>query len=408
MWILCLLFWADPASFDAALRAGLEALNSRNLPVARARLEEASRMQPKNAQVWLGLAQTYWKLHLPELARSSANKANTAAPADPLVCHGLAYFYTESGDPAKAAVNEVCYAAKNPRDRDAFPRAMDLYLAAGQPKAAIEAGRKALANEDRADVHNLMGEAYEMDGQPEAAVTEMRQAIKLNRYEESFYFGLGRLYLRHKNPEAAVQVFQEGRKIFARSPQLELALGVAYYGLRRFPDAVECFLRTIQMSPEVEQPYVFLGRMLDQAEDKLPQVTEAFAALVKSRSESYLPHFLYAKALALQSAPAPQIEALLRKSIALKADFWESHYELGSLLDRRRDFEGAAAEYRRSIELKPDNPTAHYRLARVYERLGKKDEAAAERAAHERLTAEESAAIRRQESALTYLDLTGK
>jgi len=411
MWIFLLLLWADPAAFENTLRAGLEALHGNNLPVARARLEDASRMQPASPQVWMGLAQTYWKLGLPDLARSAAAKAESAAPDSPLVLHGLAYFYSESGDPARAAALEARYAEETPADRHAFPRAIDLFLQARQPKPAIALAGKALVLEDRADLHDQLGAAYEMDGQAENAVHEMRQAIKLNPYEESYYFGLARVYLRHQNAESAVEVLQAGRKVFARSPQLELALGVAYYGLRRFSDAADSFLRTIGMAPEVEQPYVFLGRMLDQAEDKLPQVTEAYAALVKRKPDDYLANFLYGKALSLASGASGdrrQIEALFRKSIALKGDFWESRYELGVLLERGRDFAGAAGEFQRAIALNSNNPTPHYHLARVYERLGEKAEAAAEHAAHERLSAEETNAIRSQERALTPLDLPAK
>ena len=408
MWIFLLLLWADPAAFENTLRAGLEALHGNNLPAARARLEEAARIQPANPQVWMGLAQTYWKLKLPDLARSAAAKAESAAPESPLVLHGLAYFYSETGDPARAAPLEAHYAEKAPSDRDAFPRAMDLYLQAKQPKPAIALAARALALEDRADVHELLGEAYEMEDQPENAAREMRNAIKLNAYEESYYFGLAQLYLRHRNAEAAVETLQEGRKIFARSAQLELALGVAYYGLRRFSDSADCFLRTIRIAPDVKQPYVFLGRMLDQAEDRLPQVTEAYAALVKSQPDDYLASFLYGKALSMASGDRRQIETLFRKSIALKGDFWESHYELGILLERGHDFGGAAGELQRAIELSPNSPTPHYHLARVYERLGRKDEAAAEHAAHERLSAEETSAIHSQERALTPLDLPSK
>ena len=408
MWIFLLLFWADPAAFEGTLRAGLEALHANNLPVARARLEDASRMQPSSPQVWMGLAQTYWKLGLPDLARSAAAKAQSAAPDSPMVLHGLAYFYSETGDTAKAAPFEARYAEKTPTDREAFPRAIDLYMQAKQAQPAIALAGKALALEDRADVHEMLGEAYEMDSQTENAAIEMRKAIKLNAYEASYYFGLARLYLRHQNAEAAVQILQEGRKTFARSQQLELALGVAYYGLRRFSDAADCFLSTIRMAPEVEQPYVFLGRMLDQAEDRLPQVTEAYAARVKSKPDDYLANFLYGKALSIASGDRRQIEALLRKSIALKGDFWESHYDLGILLERGRDFAGAASEFQRAIELSPNSPTPHYHLARVYERLGKKTEAAAEHAAHERLSAGETSAIRSQERALTPLDLPAK
>ncbi|MGA2576561.1 MAG: tetratricopeptide repeat protein [Bryobacteraceae bacterium] len=414
MWILLLLLWADPASFENTLRAGLEALHGNNLPVARARLEDASRMQPNNPQAWMGLAQTYWKLGLPDLARPAAAKAESAAPESPVVLHGLAYFYSETGEPGRAASLEARYAEKTPADREAFARAIDLYLQARQAKAAIALAAKALTVEDRADIHELLGEGYEMGGQPENAVAEMRKAIKLNAYDESYYFGLARLYLRHQNAEAAVEVLQEGRKVFARSPQLELALGVAYYGLRRFSDAADCFLRTTRMAPEVEQPYIFLGRMLDQAEDKLPQVTDAYAALVKSKPDDYLASFLYGKALSLASGGSgasgdrTRVETLFRKSIALKGDFWESHYELGILLERGRDFADAAGEFQRAIELSPSSPTPHYHLARVYERLGKKTDAAAEHAAHERLSAQETSAIRSQERALTPLELPSK
>jgi protein O-GlcNAc transferase len=408
MWLILLLLWADPAAFESTLRAGLEALRGNNLPAARARLEEAARMQPASPQVWMGLAQTYWKLKLPDLARTAAGQAESAAPDSPVVLHGLAYFYAETGEPAKAATMEARYAEKTPADREAFPRAIDLYLQAQQAKPAIALAGKALGGEDRADIHELLGQAYEMNSQAEKAAVEMRTAIKLNAYDESYYFRLARLYLLHQNAEAAVETLQAGRKIFARSPQLELALGVAYYGLRRFPDAADCFLRTIRIAPEVEQPYVFLGRMLDQAEDKLPQVTEAYAALVKSKPDDYLANFLYAKALSIASGDRRQVEALLRRSIALRGDFWESHYELGILLERGREFADAAGEFQRAIEINPNSPTPHYHLARVYERQGKKAEAAAEHAAHERLSAEETSTIRSQERALTPLDLPAK
>ncbi len=47
---------------------------------------------------------------------------------------------------------------------------------------------------------------------------------------------------------------------------------------------------------------MFLGRMLDQAEDKLPRVTEVYAAFASAKPNNYLAPFLYAKALSLEVA----------------------------------------------------------------------------------------------------------
>ena len=126
-------------------------------------------------------------------------------------------------------------------------------------------------------------------------------------------------------------------------------------------------------------------RMLDQAEDKLPKITEVFAAFSKSAPGNYLSSFLYGKVVALED-PA-RAERLLRESIARNDQFWESHFELGALLEQRGAVQEASQEVRRGIELNPQDPAAHYRLARLYDRLGKTAEAQSERELHAKLSA---------------------
>ena len=125
--------------------------------------------------------------------------------------------------------------------------------------------------------------------------------------------------------------------------------------------------------------------MLDVAEDRTAAVTQALAAYEQTQPDRYISSFLYAKALAAGGGNGDQIESFLRKSIALRNDFWESHFELGLALERRRAFDEAAQELERSIELDPNQPVPHYRLARVYDRLGKTSEANRQREIHARL-----------------------
>jgi tetratricopeptide (TPR) repeat protein len=404
MFALCLfLLLAQSPTFEAALRAGLEALQHNDVTGARVSLESAAKMQPDQPQVWLALAQTYWKLHESKLAGSAAEKAERLAPSNPVVFKALSLFYSESGNYEKAAECAAGFASKAPADQGAYARAIQLYLQAGKPKRAIDLARSALVAENRADLRYLLGKAYEMDGHPAESVREMRAAIKLNPYEESYYFELARDLLKHNSAQEAIQVLEDGKKDFARSAQIELTLGVAYYSMRRFSDAVDAFLRVIRIDPGVEQPYVFLGRMLDQTASKLPDVTAAFAALAKANPKNYTADFLYGKALAF-GGQRNQAEALLRQSIVENGEFWESHFELGAVLEGKRDFAGAAREFSRAAELNPKNPGVHYRLARVYDRLGKADESKAEHALHEKLTQEENAFIRRQGGGMERLE----
>jgi tetratricopeptide (TPR) repeat protein len=403
MWALLLLFLAQSSSYEAAFRAGLEALQRGEIAQARTQLESAAKMEPARAQVWLALAQTYWKLNKAELAATSAQKAGQLAPDDPVILRGLVLFYSENGDYKRAADTQIHVASQAPAEPGAYERAIQFYLQAKEPKLAIDAAQKALAKEDRAALRKLLGEAYEMDGRPDEAFREMREAIRLNPYDESAYFELGRDLLAHNRMQDTIQVLDDGKKVFAKSAQLELTLGVAYYGMRRFPDAVNAFLRTIQIDPKVDQPYVFLGRMLEQTEGKLPEVTAAFAELVKSNPKNYLGNFLYGKALAF-SGQAQPAEILLRKSVGENEKYWESHFELGAVLERKRAFPAAALEFGRAAELNPKSPSVHYRLARVYDRLGKADQAKAEHALHEKLTQEENAFLRRQAGGMGKLE----
>ena len=64
----------------------------------------------------------------------------------------------------------------------------------------------------------------------------------------------------------------------------------------------------------------------------------------------------------------------------------ETHYQIGCLLERKREYASAASELERSVALDPHEPFAHFHLARVYEHLGRKEDAARELSAHQRLT----------------------
>ncbi|MBV8820746.1 MAG: hypothetical protein JO022_20460, partial [Acidobacteriaceae bacterium] len=73
-WLAAVLFWAGATgpAFDAAYRAGLQALQENRLPEAQSQLEAASKMQPRSPQVWLALAQTYFKEKKKPLADAAA------------------------------------------------------------------------------------------------------------------------------------------------------------------------------------------------------------------------------------------------------------------------------------------------------------------------------------------------
>ncbi len=309
------------------------------------------------------LGQTYARLGDKASAERAAAKAEAAGRTDPVVLRGLSFLYGDIlGEPGRAAAYEAQYAVLAPQDRGAWTRASKLALAARMYPEALAAAKKALAE---------------------------------NRYDEDAYFNLAQVHLVTLDFSAALKVLEDGRRSFDKSAQLELAYGVALYGQRRFPEAFTSFLRTIELAPDVQQPYVFLGRILEHAGDRLTIVTARFADYEKRHPESALGYLLHGRALAVQLPPtgypplAEQAQALVERAVAFDDKNAEAHYELGCLLERKRDFANAAKHLEQSVALSVKLPEAHYHLSRVYERLGRRDDAASQRALHAKLAAEQ-------------------
>jgi tetratricopeptide (TPR) repeat protein len=317
-----LLLLLMASSFDESYRAGLTALQRGDLAVAQSNLETASKLVPRDGRVWVALSQTYWRLHKNAEADEAAGRAAAFAPEDAAVLQGLAIYYSETNQTLKAAQATAKYSAKVPGKGDVRERGIELYFEAARP-----------------------------------------------------------LLDQQKFAEAVV-ILKEGVTRLPGSAQLELALGVANYGLRRFDDAADAFLRTIEITPETEQPYTFLGKILDQIPSRLPLVTERFAEYESAHPQSATGYLLHAKALDAQSLEPETALRLLEKSIAMNARDASAHFEMGTVLDRFERFTDAAAEFARAAALAPLDPAAHYRLARDYDRIGKHEAAEAERVKH--------------------------
>ncbi len=202
----------------------------------------------------------------------------------------------------------------------------------------------------------------------------------------TYYFEAAKPLLQSEQFAEAAKLLETARTRVPGDPQIELALGVACYGLRHFDEAAAAFLRTIDIDPTIEQPYVFLGRFPDQVASRLPEITRKFEAYEKAHPKSYLGYFLHAKALNAGSADAEASLKLLEKAVSLNANDSAVQFELGTVLDRLRRYDDAAKTYESAATLDPLDAPTQYRLARVYGRLGREADAQRAREAHEKLT----------------------
>ena len=319
------LFLILSAAFEESFRAGLLALQRNDLKTASTSLSAAAKLEPGNARVWIALAQTYRKLNEHAKADAAAANAVRLGPKDALVQKSLAIYYSESQQILPAAEAQSRYSRLNPQDAAGRERAESLYFEAVQP------------------------------------------------------------LLQQQKFAAAIAILRQARERLDASPQLELALGVAYYGLRQFDEATSAFLATIAMAPEIEQPYRFLAKSLDQIPGRLPEVMRAFVKYETAHPDRAMGYLLHAQALNAQSPDPEAAQQLLEKAVSLDERDPVAHFELGAIFFRQQRYADAAREFERSALLDPVNSATHYRLSNVYSRLGKPEAAQAERDLHAKL-----------------------
>jgi tetratricopeptide (TPR) repeat protein len=353
LFLFLAMAFAEPAALSTALQQGLMALRDGKLVDARTSFEAVVQQDPKNAFAWVSLAETCRRIGDNTAAYNAAQKAEQFGGNIPPVDHALASFYSQEGQLAHAAALEEKYAASPKVDPQAALRAAELYQRAG----------------DRTNAERVLKAAWQR---------------RIN--DPLVAFGYAQVLLQKLDFAGAENAVSAASKANPNDPQLILVAGVAHYGERRFTDAIDNFLKVIAIDPSIPQPYEFIGKMMEQAGPRLPAIVEAFEIHAKNMPNDAMAYLVLAKAKLAVNSKDPAVETLLRRSAGLDPNQWESHYQLGVLLESKHDFEGAAKELKRSIAVDPQQPMPHYHLARVYDRLGDGEQAAAERKLHEQLS----------------------
>lgn len=293
----------------------------------------------------------------------------------------------QAGDLQKAKAELETAGEQQPANPYVWTSLAETYLRLGDSEKALSAAAKAeTTGVQNPVVWHALAMFYAQNAQFKKAAEWERKFAGSANAEPDSSAKAAMLYLRAEDFSDAAELAASELKKRPRDAQLTLTLGVARYGQRRFEDAIGCFLQVIEIDPDIEQPYIFLGKMLDQAGSHLAEITRDFEAWAARAPQNAQAPLVLAKALLASDSRSSRAAELLARAIQLDGNNWESHYELGVLFAAQRKYQDAARELGRSIELSPKQPMPHYHLARIYDRLGQPERASAEREIHARLT----------------------
>ena len=368
---------------------------------ANERLAAAVRIKPNDAAARSNLAASYARLGKTDLAEEQFKRAAELDPENFDTNHNLGEAYVRTGEVAKA----IPYLERAQRITAAsYDNGYDLslaYFVSGRLAEARTSVQSLLKVKDSAELHNLLAQIEEKDGNYIAAVNQFEAAAHIEPSESNLFDWAGELMV-HRTLDPAVEVFRQATERYPNSSRLMVGLGMAYYARGNYDEAVKALLRGADLNPADPRVYKFLSRAFDSSPSQATEVIERFRRFVALQPSSGMALYYYAMSLWKgKRAQDPdfdpkQIESLLNRAIAADPKIPEAHLQLGNLNADQGKFTEAIPEYQRALELNSDLADAHYRLAQSYVRTGQKDKAQEQFQVYQQLRAQHLADLDKQ------------
>jgi tetratricopeptide (TPR) repeat protein len=395
------LVLAVPESFEVHELLGLIYSEQSQDAKAALHFEKAVHLNPDSPEARTNYATNLAHSGKLDLAEVQFKKAVALQPRNYDANHDLGELYVQTGKIADAVPYLEQAQRLNPAS---FDNGYDLslaYLVTDKIEQARQSVTVLLRLKDTAELHNLLGEIEEKDGDFVAAANQFELAAHADP-SESNLFDWGCELLLHRTLDPAVQVFQQGSERYPNSPRLVIGLGMSLYARGNYDDAVKALLRGADLNPSDPSCYLFLSKAFDSSPAQADDVIERFRRFSELQPNNARALYYYALSLwkgKREKDPNQdlhQIESLLKKSIAIDPGIPESHLQLGNLYSDQNRFTEAIPEYLRARELDPDLSDVRYRLGQAYVRTGQKDLAQKEFEVYQKLREQHLAEIDKQ------------
>jgi len=221
----------------------------------------------------------------------------------------------------------------------------------------------------RAELYNLVSEAYVKTGQVEKAYKALRTATELEPEAEDNYVDLAGICLDNANYQLGMETVAIGLKHLPDSYRLHLHRGLLLAHQDLTQESEKDFEIASRLSPSQSLPYVALGLAWMQRGDTAKAV-EVLRARVKSNPNDFLLPYILGIALIRSDAEPGEAKADFEASVRLNPRFSRARAELGKLLLKSGDVGGAVEQLETAVKLDPEDATAAYQLGQAYRRMG--------------------------------------
>jgi len=274
-----------------------------------------------------------------------------------------------------------------------YNQVLSLVNAGDHQAAARTAEELFAAGITKGELYNLASRAYLKLGRIKDAYDVLRTATRIEPEVEEHYVDLAMLCLDMDNHDLGLEIVDVGLHYRPSSFMLYLQRGVLLAMKAQLSQAEKEFEKARSLAPDRPAPYAALAMIWMQT-GQAEKAVERLREEARTRTKDHVIPYTFAVALVRSgidpSGPAglEAVEAL-RASIRVNAAFAPAHSQLGRLLLRRDDVDGAIRELEKAIELDPGATAALYNLGQAYNRKGDRQRASELLARVSKLNAQE-------------------
>lgn len=254
------------------------------------------------------------------------------------------------------------------------------YYRAQDYPAAIQTAEDLIANGNRkAELYNLLANAYERSDRTVDAYNALRTATEIAPKDENNYLDLVMLGVDHRNYDLAYDIIEIGLQNIPNSFRLRLQRGAVLAFQGQLSRALEDFEKAVKLDPSKDIPFFGMVMALMQT-DQTDRAKEILRERLATHPDNYILLYAYGEMQdRIGAAPGtPEEEEAvkaLKRSIELEPDMSTSRIALGRMLLRRGEVDEAIVHLEKALELNPLNLSPAYQLATAYRRKGNREKA---------------------------------
>ncbi len=358
-------------------RTGVDKLTQGDLAAAETAFQESLKLEPKEIDAFLGLAEVELKKKNLPAAGDYIKKAVTQAPtsAEAQTAWGRYLYLQQDFAGAEAAFKEAI--RLNPKALIPRIDLADLYMIAlRKPQDAITVYRDAITVEPaHAGARYALGMALATTGEYDAAKTELEEAARLAPKNPLSWYALGRVHVARKDREQALAAFAKALELKPNFPAAHMDRGDLFFLHGEDEQAMAEYTEVTKLAPQSAEAHVKIG-MIHQRHDRAKEAEQAYRTAIELDDKQAIAYNNLAWMLAEHKDRLDEALTLSQKAVSLTPTSQVFQDTLGWVYYARHELDQAASALAKSAAMEPPRAETFYRLGVVYADQGKTKEAA--------------------------------